>query len=279
MITIRLGSKGSEVKALQELLNKAGYNLVVDSDFGPKTEAAVIAFQKAHADVCGEADGIVGPKTWKALGAKETANNGNSKCVDPSVTYAPLKSCITYTPNRTIRYIAIHYTAGASSAPGRAIGMKNSWEKTKRASADFGVDDNSMVQFNPDLKNYRCWSVGDKKNPYGGGGKLYGIATNSNTISIEICSNLKKGYNASKANHDGWYYTEESLNNAVKLTKILMKKFNIDIDHVVRHYDISGKICPGIIGYNDADLYDKDGNKTNKKNNSSKWLEFKNRLK
>lgn len=269
MRTLRKGDRGDEVKTLQKALG-----VDADSIFGLKTEAAVKAFQKSKGL---DDDGIVGPKTWQALGFKNETTT-NSKCVDPSVVYAPLKSCITHTPNRAIKYIAIHYTAGASSAPGRAVGMKSSWEKTRRASADFGVDDSTMVQFNPDLKNYSCWSVGDKKNPYGGGGRLYGIATNRNTISIEICSNLKKGYDASKANHDGWYYTEASLENAIKLTKILMKKFNIDIDHVVRHYDISGKICPGIVGYNDSYLYDMKGNKTNQKNNSSEWLKFKKRL-
>lgn len=256
MKTLRRGDKGDEVALLQKKLG-----ITADGSFGPKTEAAVIAFQKSKSL---EPDGICGPKTWQALGVTETTD---SKCVDPSVVYAPLKSCITKTPNRTIKYIAIHYTAGGSSAPGRAISMKSSWEKTKRASADFGVDDKNMVQFNPDLRNYKCWSVGDKKNPYSGGGRLYGIAGNGNTISIEICSNLKKGYDASKVNHEGWYFTEESLENAIKLTKILMKKFNIDIDHVVRHYDISGKVCPGLKSWNDA-----------KGNNSSEWLKFKKRL-
>lgn len=277
MKTLKIGSKGDEVVLLQKKLG-----IKADGDFGPATEKAVKEFQKKHAKECGEADGIVGAKTWAALGVKDTTPTNtltNSKCVDPSVVYAPLKSCVTKVPNRAIKYIAIHYTAGASSAPGRAVGMKSSWEKTKRASADFGVDDSAMVQFNPDLKNYCCWSVGDKKNPSGGGGRLYGIATNRNTISIEICSNLKKGYNASKVNHEGWYYTEESLENAVKLVKILMKKFNIDIDHVVRHYDISGKICPGIVGWNNYELYDKDGKKTGKKNDSKEWQKFKDRLK
>lgn len=276
MKTLKKGDKCDEVARLQSLLNKNGYSLVEDGDFGPKTEEAVKEFQKQHNL---EVDGIVGKNTWAALGVKETTNSTNSKCVDPSVIYAPLNCCVSRLPNRTIKYIAIHYTAGASSVPGRAKGMKTSWEKTHRASADFGVDDRDICQFNPDLRNYYTWSVGDKKNPYGGGGRLYGIATNRNTISIEICSNLKKGANASKANHEGWYYTEESLNNAVKLVKILMRKFNIDIDHVVRHYDISGKICPGIIGYNNSELYDMNGNKLNKKNNSDKWIEFKNRLK
>ena len=268
MKTLKKLDKGEEVKQLQKLLG-----IKDDGVFGPITEECVKQFQRAHNL---EVDGIVGPKTWAAFGVKEETTN--SKCVDPSVIYAPLKYCITRTPNRTIKYIAIHYTAGASSAPGRAINMKNSWEKSRRASADFGVDDRDMVQFNPDLKNYKCWSVGDKKNPNGGGGQLYGIATNGNTISIEICSNLKKGYSASKVNHEGWYYTDKALDNAVKLVKILMKKFNIPIERVVRHYDISGKICPGIIGWNNYTICEADGTKTNKKSDSSEWIKFKKRL-
>ena len=66
MKTLKKGCKGDEVKTLQTLLGVA-----VDGDFGPKTEAAVIAFQKAHAKECGDADGIVGPKTRGALGFKE----------------------------------------------------------------------------------------------------------------------------------------------------------------------------------------------------------------
>ena len=136
-----------------------------------------------------------------------------------------------------------------------------------------------MVQFNPDPRNYKCWSVGDNKNPYSGGGRLYKIATNANTISIEICSNLKKGTSASKTNHEGWYFTEAALNNAVKLAKILMKKYNIPIERVVRHYDISGKVCPGILGWNNAGLNDTKGNKISGSNNSKAWEAFKERLK
>ena len=58
-----------------------------------------------------------------------------------------------------------------------------------------------------------------------------------------------------------------------------MKKFNIPIENVVRHYDISGKVCPGVVGWNNARLYTIDGKVTNNKNNSSKWLAFKERLK
>lgn len=275
MNTLKRGSKGDEVEVLQHLLNTEGIKVTIDGDFRQKTHDAVVAFQKKKGLT---ADGIVGPKTWAALGVKDTTAS-NSKCVDPSVIYAPLQSCITRTPNRTIKYLAIHYTAGGSSAPGRAKGMKADWEKAKRASADFGVDDRDMVQFNPDPRNYKCWSVGDKKNPYSGGGSLYGKATNANTISIEICSNLKKGYDRNVVNHGGWYFTEAALDNAVRLAKILMRKFNIPIERVIRHYDVSGKICPSVLGWNDATIYTKDGKRTAEKSNSSEWEKFKNRLK
>ena len=36
----------------------------------------------------------------------------------------------------------------------------------------------------------------------------------------------------------------------MELTRYLMAEYGIDADHVVRHYDVSGKLCPGIIGWN-----------------------------
>lgn len=64
MPLIKKGSKGDAVKKLQEMLNDKGYKLSVDSDFGPATEAAVRAYQKAnHLEV----DGEVGEKTWGTL--------------------------------------------------------------------------------------------------------------------------------------------------------------------------------------------------------------------
>ena len=273
MRTIKRGSRGDEVLQLQKLLNKNGHGLTEDGDFGAKTEAAVIAFQRSHGL---EADGIVGLKTWAALGVTVAKN---ATVVDPSVVYAPLDCCVSKSPNRNIKFLAIHYTAGASSAPGKAESMKDSWELKRRASADFGVDDANMVQFNPDLKNYHCWSVGDAKKPAGGGAQLFGKAINRNTISIEMCSNLTKGYNHNAVNHDGWHFTEATLANAVKLAKILMAKYNIPPERVVRHYDISGKICPGVVGWNNYVLFDKDGKRTGESNDSREWQKFKDRLK
>lgn len=62
---IKLGSKGELVKYLQEILKSLGHlELVIDGDFGKRTDLAVKDFQKLNnLDV----DGIVGSKTWELL--------------------------------------------------------------------------------------------------------------------------------------------------------------------------------------------------------------------
>uniref|UniRef100_UPI002ED19300 peptidoglycan-binding domain-containing protein n=1 Tax=Streptomyces cellulosae TaxID=1968 RepID=UPI002ED19300 len=66
---LQLGSHGSSVTWAQTDLNHHGYKVTIDSHFGPKTQAAVKAFQAAKGLT---ADGVVGPKTWAALKAKPT---------------------------------------------------------------------------------------------------------------------------------------------------------------------------------------------------------------
>ena len=60
MPQIQRGSKGKAVKILQIILG----DLEVDGSFGPATQAATLDFQRKHGL---GADGIVGPKTWRAL--------------------------------------------------------------------------------------------------------------------------------------------------------------------------------------------------------------------
>ena len=274
MEILKLGSKGESVKKIQIALK-----LTPDGIFGPKTAEAVKKFQKANGL---KVDGIVGQITYnKLLGINNTSTTSTSTTTNseiPSfITKGYINVHITKLVNRPIKYIAIHYTAGGSSKVGTALSVRNVFLK-RNASADFVVDDGTIVQINPDIKNYYTWSVGDKKNPYTGGGKLAGKATNKNTISIEICSNLKKGYSANAANHEGWYFTQESINNALKLTKYLMKTYNIPKENVIRHFDVSGKLCPGIVGWNDFYIYDKEGKQTKLKSNSSKWEKFYSQL-
>ena len=141
METIKLGSKGDTVKKLQKALN-----LAVDGNFGLKTDKAVREFQAKNKLTI---DGIVGNNTWKALGITDTITD--SKCIDPSVIYKPLSAHVTRSA-RTPKYLAIHFTAGSNSKPGRALSIYNT-SMSRQASADFAVDVRDIVQFNPAMEH------------------------------------------------------------------------------------------------------------------------------
>lgn len=72
---IEMGAEGGQVKSIQKLLNRHGAGLREDGAFGPKTDAAVRAFQRANGLA---ADGVVGPDTMAKLqssGARPVPRN------------------------------------------------------------------------------------------------------------------------------------------------------------------------------------------------------------
>ena len=58
------GDGGHPVRTLQHLLRAHGHQVAVDGIFGPRTAAAVRAFQQSRGLA---ADGDVGPLTWAAI--------------------------------------------------------------------------------------------------------------------------------------------------------------------------------------------------------------------
>lgn len=176
---LKKGSKGQEVKELQMFLN-----ISADGDFGPATEAAVKKWQTENDLV---ADGIVGPKTWDAMGlattdASEkvyTTENGLiiNKHFMPSDEYChgPIKP----------EWVFLHHTAGWHN-PYNTI---NNWagDTRGRIATEFvlggpsikGNDDKYdgvMVQAFPE-GNYG-WHLG--KN---GSQKMH-----KNSVAIEVCN-------------------------------------------------------------------------------------------
>lgn len=133
-----------------------------------------------------------------------------------------------------IRYIVVHYTGNdGDTDENNGKYFKNNIVK---ASSHYFVDDDSVTQSVPD--NYIAWSVGGNK--YAncgatGGGKHYGKCTNANSISIEICDDVKNGT---------VYPSAKTIENVIALTKELMKKYNIPVENVIRHFDVTGKACP-----------------------------------
>ena len=143
-----------------------------------------------------------------------------------------------------IKYIVIHYV-GATGGAEANVKYYNQ-RTTTNASADFYVGHNGEIwQYNPDPQARYCWAVGGRKqSSYGG--TLYGIATNANCVSIEMC--VRNNGNMSAGSSD-WYFETATIDSAVDLTMYLMHKYGIDSNHVIRHFDVNGKYCPGVRGW------------------------------
>lgn len=135
---------------------------------------------------------------------------------------------------KDIKYLVIHYTGNdGDSAKGNANYFKT---HIVEASAHYFVDDAGIVQSVPD--DFAAYSVGGKKYPScakTGGGRFYGKCTNANSISVELCDTRKNGK---------YDFTEKTLENAAELSRLLLKKYNIPVDNIIRHFDVTGKNCP-----------------------------------
>ena len=127
------------------------------------------------------------------------------------------------------KWLVIHFTANdGDNATNNGKYFKNNVVKS---SAHYFVDDDTIVQSVEE--DYVAYAVGGKK--LNSGGIYHGVVTNYNSISIEMCDTVKDGkYNVSS----------KTRAKAIELAKDIVKRHNIDKSHVVRHYDITGKMCP-----------------------------------
>lgn len=151
-------------------------------------------------------------------------------------------------PDYTLRYIVVHYTAGVTSKAGSGANVLDYFNSIDSASATFAVDDGKAWKYTDFEAGFRDWHCGDDARSGYGGGTLYKIAGNCNTIGIEVCSSNTTGKMQS-ANDSSWYFTKEVVENTRILVQALLNRFP-ELE-VIRHYDVSGKVCPGVPGWND----------------------------
>lgn len=150
------------------------------------------------------------------------------------------------TVNRTVmnnkqnKYIVIHYVGAVSTAKANADYF---YTVNRKASAHYFVDENEIYQVVKE--NDSAWHCGTT-------GTYYSNCRNSNSIGIEMCC----------FNNNGTLdISEKVIENTIELTKELMAKYNIPLENVIRHYDVTHKCCPAPFV-----------------NNLNRWNDFKNKL-
>ena len=133
-----------------------------------------------------------------------------------------------YRAGRTqpVRYIVMHYTANNGDT------ARNNCDYYHRvgglqASAHYFVDEHGAMQ--SVLECDTAWHCGARA-------YWHPECRNGNSIGIEMCSRKRA---------DGSYYIKpETVANAAALAREIMQRYGIDTDHVLRHYDVTGKRCP-----------------------------------
>lgn len=126
--------------------------------------------------------------------------------------------------NKKNEWLVIHYVGAVSSAKNNA---KYFYNNRVQASANFFTDEFEIWQ---SVEEYDiAWQVGGAK-------KYYNDCRNSNSIGIEMC--------CKKDDFGTWYFEPQTIKNTIELARYLVNKYNIPRDHVVRHYDVTHKVCP-----------------------------------
>jgi N-acetylmuramoyl-L-alanine amidase CwlA len=134
-----------------------------------------------------------------------------------------------------VKAIVIHNTGNDNdTAVNNAKYFANS--NTRSAGAHYFVDQKGNVVKSIPLKR-AAWAVGGSKYKNcttTGGGEFYGIYTNYNTVSIELCDIVNK----------------EPSEQMIKATKKLIKQIRKSCPNakkIIRHFDVNGKPCPAMM--------------------------------
>ncbi|WP_313339816.1 peptidoglycan recognition protein family protein [Lacrimispora sp.] len=135
-----------------------------------------------------------------------------------------------------IKYIVIHYVGALGGAEANC---KYYASQYIGASAHYFVGFSGEVWQSVEDKNI-AWHCGAKK-------YVHPDCRNGNSLGIELCVR-NKGSQAD--NSRDWYFEDATVQAAIALTKDLMAKYNIPADRVIRHHDVTGKICPNPFVYN-----------------------------
>ena len=146
--------------------------------------------------------------------------------------------------SRDIKYIVIHYTGSTGSAKANVKYYANN---KVGASAHYFIgheSEDAQIYTSVNINDI-AWHCGTSRGYY------HDECRNSNSIGIEVCCH--NDTSDKTATSGNWYFDYETIETTIKLVKYLMELYGIDSDHIVRHYDVTHKICPAPYVLNEDD--------------------------
>lgn len=149
---------------------------------------------------------------------------------------------------KQIKAIIIHWTAntnkGANAVANRNYFQNDHKDKNGKlippASAHYNVDDIRIIQCLPDDEvGYHVGAIWSKFKP--DAHRLMGTNPETQKTAIDTPNNYSIGIEMCVNSDADW---QKVLHNTIELTRLLMFKYNIPLENILRHFDITGKDCP-----------------------------------
>lgn len=166
------------------------------------------------------------------------------------------------TSKARIEWIVVHYS-GIASAQGQAAFVERSIRRSEReSSTHYIVGEDAIIQIVRD--RHRAWHVGG----YCTSNKC--LAENNNSLGVDLVER-KRNTRSNDVKDCDWYFTGEVIQDGAQLVAWLADKYNIPQDHIVRHYDVTGKWCP-------RPFVGKDTNEITGDIHETGWIMFKERV-
>lgn len=151
-----------------------------------------------------------------------------------------------YTKGRAqpVSYLVFHYVGATGSAEANA--------KYYSSTEKLGASAHYFVDHAPNAEVWLSVSESDTAWHCGAARYIHNKCRNVNSIGIEMCCHKDASGN--------WYIDKETMQKAAELGRDIMQRYNIPASNVLRHYDVTGKLCPQPLIY------------------EAKWAEFKQML-
>ncbi len=132
-----------------------------------------------------------------------------------------------------VEYLVVHYVGATGSARNNAIYYGTTPKIGASAhyfvghAAEGGAVWASVAE---EDTAWHCGTTGKYRHPR---------CRNGNSIGVELCCHRK-----TVGGRTVWYFDRTTVDKAVELCRDIVGRYGIDRDHLLRHYDVTGKVCP-----------------------------------
>lgn len=133
--------------------------------------------------------------------------------------------------DQPVSYLVIHYVGASGGARDNSMYYQEAPDVGASAHYFVGHASEGAAVYASVPEGDTAWHCGRKDGKY-----KHPQCRNANSIGIEMCCHQDAA--------GTWYFDPETVDATVELARDIMARYGIPIDHVLRHYDVTGKVCP-----------------------------------